>query len=211
VTVRLSLPDGERTVAGSDILVAAGRVPNTREIGLEQAGVDIDARGFIAVNDRLETTAPEVWAIGECAGSPQFTHASLDDFRVIRDNLAGGHRSTRDRMMPYCMFTDPPLARVGLSEEEASRNGLKVRIARIPTASVLRSRTVSETRGFLKAVIGEDDRILGFTMIGPEAGEVMGVVQMAMMAGLPYTTLANAVIAHPTMAEGLNVLFGSVK
>jgi pyruvate/2-oxoglutarate dehydrogenase complex dihydrolipoamide dehydrogenase (E3) component len=114
-------------------------------------------------------------------------------------------------MMPYCMFTDPPLARVGLSEEEASRNGLKVRIARIPTASVLRSRTVSETRGFLKAVIGEDDRILGFTMIGPEAGEVMGVVQMAMMAGLPYTTLANAVIAHPTMAEGLNVLFGSVK
>jgi pyruvate/2-oxoglutarate dehydrogenase complex dihydrolipoamide dehydrogenase (E3) component len=211
VTVRLSLPDGERTVSGSDILVAAGRVPNTREIGLEQAGVDIDARGFIVVNDRLETTAPDVWAIGECAGSPQFTHASLDDFRVIRDNLAGGHRSTRDRMMPYCMFTDPPLARVGLSEEEASRNGLKVRIARIPTASVLRSRTVSETRGFLKAVIGEDDRILGFTMIGPEAGEVMGVVQMAMMAGLPYTTVANAVIAHPTMAEGLNVLFGSVK
>jgi pyruvate/2-oxoglutarate dehydrogenase complex dihydrolipoamide dehydrogenase (E3) component len=209
VTVRLGLPEGEKTISGSDILVAAGRIPNTGEIGLERAGVDTDARGFIAVNDRLETSAADVWAIGECAGSPQFTHASMDDFRVIRDNLAGGNRSTRGRMMPYCLFTDPPLARVGLSEEEASRNGMNARVVQVPTASVLRSRTLSDTRGFLKAVIGKDDRILGFTMIGPEAGEVMGVVQIAMMAGLPYTALANAVIAHPTMAEGLNVLFGS--
>jgi pyruvate/2-oxoglutarate dehydrogenase complex dihydrolipoamide dehydrogenase (E3) component len=208
VIVRVDLPEGQRTISGSDILVAAGRIPNTQAIGLEHAGVDTDSRGFIAVNARLETSAPNVWAIGECAGSPQFTHASMDDFRVIRDNFAGGNRSTHDRMMPYCMFTDPPLARVGLSEEEAIRKGLKIRVARIPTASVLRSRTLSETRGFLKAVIGEDNRILGFTMIGPEAGEVMGVVQMAMMAGMPYTALANAVIAHPTMAEGLNVLFG---
>jgi pyruvate/2-oxoglutarate dehydrogenase complex dihydrolipoamide dehydrogenase (E3) component len=209
VTVRLGLPEGEKTISGSDILVAAGRIPNTGEIGLERAGVDTDARGFIAVNDRLETSAADVWAIGECAGSPQFTHASMDDFRVIRDNLAGGNRSTRGRMMPYCLFTDPPLARVGLSEEEASRNGMNARVVQVPTASVLRSRTLSDTRGFLKAVIGDDDRILGFTMIGPEAGEVMGVVQIAMMGGLPYTALANAVIAHPTMAEGLNVLFGS--
>jgi pyruvate/2-oxoglutarate dehydrogenase complex dihydrolipoamide dehydrogenase (E3) component len=209
VTIELDLADGPRTLRGSDILVAAGRIPNTSGIGLEEAGVDTDPRGFIAVNDRLETTVPGIWAIGECAGSPQFTHASMDDFRVIRDNLAGGDRSTRGRMMPYCLYTDPPLARVGLSEDEAIRNGLDIRVARIPTASVLRSRTISETRGFLEAVIGEDDRILGFTMIGPDAGEVMTVVQMAMMAGLPYTALKNAVIAHPTMAEGLNVLFSS--
>jgi pyruvate/2-oxoglutarate dehydrogenase complex dihydrolipoamide dehydrogenase (E3) component len=209
VTVKLELPDGARTLSASDILVAAGRTPNTSGIGLEQAGVDVDSRGYIAVNDRLETTAPNTWAIGECAGSPQFTHASMDDFRVIRDNLAGGDRSTRDRMMPYCMYTDPPLARVGLSEEATIRDGLNIRVARIPTASVLRARTISETSGFLKAIIGEDDRILGFTMIGPEAGEVMTVVQMAMMGGMPYTPLKNGIIAHPTMAEGLNVLFSS--
>jgi len=209
VTMQVDVPDGTRTLSGSDILVAAGRIPNTAGIGLEAAGVDTGQRGYITVNDRLETTAPDIWAIGECAGSPQFTHASMDDFRVIRDNLAGGNRSTDDRMMPYCMYTDPPLARVGLSEEEAIRTGQSVRVARILTASVLRSRTISETRGFLKAVIGEDDRILGFTMIGPEAGEVMSVVQMTMMGSLPYTALKNAVIAHPTMAEGLNVLFSS--
>jgi len=209
VTIELDLPEGVRKLFGSDILVAAGRTPNTSEIGLELAGVQVDPRGFITVNDRLETTARNIWAIGECAGSPQFTHASMDDFRVIRDNLAGGDRSTCDRLMPYCLYTDPPLARVGLSEDEASQSGLNIRVARIPTASVLRARTISETRGFLKAIIGEDDRILGFTMIGPEAGEVMTVVQMAMVGGMPYTALKNGVIAHPTMAEGLNVLFSS--
>jgi pyruvate/2-oxoglutarate dehydrogenase complex dihydrolipoamide dehydrogenase (E3) component len=209
VTIQLDLPDGVRTLSGSDILVAAGRIPNTSGIGLEQAGVEADPRGYITVNDRLETTAPDIWAIGECAGSPQFTHASMDDFRVIRDNLAGGERSTRGRMMPYCLYTDPPLARIGLSEDEAIRKGVKIRVARIPAASVLRARTLSETRGFLKAIIGEGDRILGFTMVGPEAGEVMTVVQVAMMGGLPYTALKNGVIAHPTMAEGLNVLFSS--
>ncbi len=168
-------------------------------------------KGFIAVNDRLETSAPDVWAIGECAGSPQFTHASMDDFRVIRDNLAGGSRTTRDRMMPYCMFTDPPLARVGLSEAQATHQGVGVRVARIPTSAVLRSQTISETRGFLKAVMADDDRVLGFTMFGPDAGEVMSVVQIAMLAGLPFTALRDAVIAHPTMAEGLNVLFTGVK
>ena len=210
VTVRLRSPAGARDIGGTDLLVATGRIPNTTGIGLKEAGVACDPRGYIAVNDRLETTAPGVWAIGECAGSPQFTHASMDDFRVIRDNLAGGARSTSDRMMPYCMFTDPPLGRVGLSEAQAAAQGLAIRVAKIPTSAVLRSRTLSETRGFLKAVIGEDDRILGFTMFGPDAGEVMTVVQTAMMAGMPFTMLRDAVIAHPTMAEGLNVLFGRV-
>ena len=209
VSVRVRLPEGEREITGTDLLVAAGRIPNTQDIGLDRAGVDCDARGYIAVNDRLETSAPDVWAIGECAGSPQFTHASMDDYRVIRDNLAGGRRSTADRLMPYCLYTDPPMARVGLSEAEATRQGIPARVARIPTAAVLRSRTMSETRGFLRAVIGDDDRILGFTMLGPEAGEVMTVVQTAMLARMPYTALRDAVIAHPTMAEGLNVLFAA--
>ena len=209
VSVRVHLPEGERAISGTDLLVAAGRTPNTQEIGLERAGVRCDARGYIAVNDRLETSAAGVWGIGECAGSPQFTHASMDDYRVIRDNLAGGHRSTSDRLMPHALYTDPPLARVGLSEAETVRRGIPARVARIPTAAVLRSRTMSETRGFLKALIGDDDRILGFTMLGPEAGEVMTVVQTAMLAKMPYTVLRDAVIAHPTMAEGLNVLFAS--
>ena len=170
----------------------------------------MDTRGYIRVNERLETTASDVWSMGECAGSPQFTHVSHDDFRIIRDNLAGGNRSTRDRLIPYCMFTDPPLARVGLSEGEAQRQAITARVARLPTSAVLRAETTDETQGFLKALVGSDDRILGFTMIGAEAGEVMTVVQTAMLAGLPYPKLRDAVIAHPTMAEGLGPLFSNV-
>ncbi len=202
---------GEQTIEGSDILVAAGRVPNTAGIGLDQAGVELDGRGYIRVNERLETTAPDVWAMGECAGSPQFTHVSHDDFRIIRDNLAGGKRSTRDRLVPYCMFTDPPLAHVGLNEAEARREGINVRVARLPMSSVLRTETTGETQGFMKALVGGgDERILGFTMVGAEAGEVMAVVQMAMLADLPYPRLRDAVLAHPTMAEGLGLLFSNV-
>lgn len=202
---------GEREIEGSDILVAAGRVPNTEGVGLEIAGIELDERGFIRVNERLETNAPGVWAIGECAGSPQFTHISFDDFRIIRDNLTGGSRSTHGRQVPYCMFTDPELARIGLNEVEAQRLGIPVRVAKLPTSAVLRTQTTGETRGFLKALIAEnDDRILGFTMIGPEAGEVMAVVQTAMLAGLPYHVLRDAVLAHPTMAEGLGSLFSNV-
>jgi pyruvate/2-oxoglutarate dehydrogenase complex dihydrolipoamide dehydrogenase (E3) component len=169
---------GEQTIQGSDILVAAGRTPNTAGIGLDVAGVELDAHGYVRVNERLETSAPEVWAIGECAGSPQFTHVSFDDFRVIRDNLAGGKRTTRDRLIPYCMFTDPPLARVGLSEGEAQRRGVAVRVAKVPTSAVLRTRTIDEPEGFMKALVSaSDDRILGFAMIGPEAGDVMAAVQ----------------------------------
>jgi pyruvate/2-oxoglutarate dehydrogenase complex dihydrolipoamide dehydrogenase (E3) component len=211
VGVAVRTPSGERTIEGSDILVATGRIPNTHRIGLEEAGVDVDDRGYIRVNERLETSAPDVWAIGECAGSPQFTHASEDDFRIIRDNLAGGNRSTRDRLVPYCMFTDPSLAHVGLSEAEAKRQGVAARVAKLPMKAVRRTATTDETQGFMKVLVGaNDDRILGFTMIGAEAGEVMTVVQTAMLADLPYPKLRDAVIAHPTMAEGLGPLFSNV-
>jgi pyruvate/2-oxoglutarate dehydrogenase complex dihydrolipoamide dehydrogenase (E3) component len=211
VSVTLRTPDGERTVNASHILVAAGRTPNTAGIGLDIAGVALDSRAYIQVNDRLETTAPEIWAIGECAGSPQFTHVSLDDFRIIRDNLAGQTRSTSNRLVPYCMFTDPPLARIGLNQTEATRQGLAVRTATLPMMAVLRTRTLDETRGFMKVLVAADsDRILGFAMVGPEAGEVMAVVQTAMLAGLPYTALRDAIIAHPTMAEGLGGLFSRI-
>jgi pyruvate/2-oxoglutarate dehydrogenase complex dihydrolipoamide dehydrogenase (E3) component len=208
LTVRTS--SGDQELQGTDILVATGRVPNTAGIGLEEAGVELDARGYIRVNERLETTAANVWAIGECAGSPHFTHVSVDDFRIIKDNLAGGNRTTRDRIVPYCLFTDPPLAHVGLTEREAENQGIAVRVARLPVSTVLRTHTTDETRGFMKALIGSDDRILGFTMIGAEAGEVMTVVQTAMLAGLPYQRLRDAVIAHLTMAEGLGPLLGSL-
>jgi len=211
VSLQLRTPSGDQTIEGSDILVAAGRTPNTAGIGLEVAGVALDPRGYISVSDRLETSAPDVWAIGECAGSPQFTHVSEDDFRIIWDNLAGGDRTTRGRLIPYCMFTDPPLARVGLSEAEARHQGIAVRVAKLPIVAVLRSRTTSETRGFMKALVAANsDRILGFIMFGADAGEVMAVVQTAILAGMPYTGLRDAIIAHPTMAEGLGGLFSNV-
>jgi pyruvate/2-oxoglutarate dehydrogenase complex dihydrolipoamide dehydrogenase (E3) component len=197
-------------IEGTDLLVAAGRTPNTRGIGLEEAGLALTDRGYVQVNERLETTVAGVWAIGECAGSPQFTHASLDDFRVIRDNLAGGNRKTTGRIVPSCMFIDPPLARIGMNEREAHANGLNVRVATLPMKAVLRTRTTSQTAGFMKALLDDDDQIVGFTMIGSEAGEVMAVLQTAMLAHLPYTVLRDAIFAHPTMAEGLNGLFGTV-
>jgi pyruvate/2-oxoglutarate dehydrogenase complex dihydrolipoamide dehydrogenase (E3) component len=211
VSVSVRTSQGERLLDGSDILVATGRTPNTAGIGLEALGVKLDERGYVQVNDRLETSAPGVWAIGECAGSPQFTHVSEDDFAVIRDNLAGTTRTTRDRLIPFCLFTDPQLAHVGLNESEARRRGVRVRVAKLPMAAVLRAWTTGETRGFTKALLdARSDRILGFTMFGPEAGEVMAVVQTAMLAGMPYTGLREAILAHPTMAEGLRALFSEV-
>jgi pyruvate/2-oxoglutarate dehydrogenase complex dihydrolipoamide dehydrogenase (E3) component len=209
LTVRTT--SGEQNIEGSDILVAAGRTPNTAGIGLEEAGVALDRRGYIRVNELLETTASQVWAIGECAGSPQFTHVSYDDFRIIRDNLAGAKRSTRNRLVPYCMFTDPPLARIGLTEGEARYQGLTTRVAKLPTSTVLRTQTTDEKQGFMKALVGgSDDRILGFAMIGADAGEVIAAVQTAMLADLPYPKLRDAMLAHPTMAEGLGPLFSNV-
>jgi pyruvate/2-oxoglutarate dehydrogenase complex dihydrolipoamide dehydrogenase (E3) component len=197
VRLRVKTAAGKQTIEGSDVLVAAGRTPNTREIGLEQAGIELDARGFVKVDDRLQTTAPGVWAMGECAGSPQFTHVAFDDFRVVRDNLAGQERSTRNRLVPYCAFIDPELARVGMDETTAKRHQIPVRVARLPMTSVLRAKAIGETRGFLKMLIdGKNDRILGFTMLGAGAGEVLAVVQTAMLGELPYTTLRDAIFTH---------------
>jgi pyruvate/2-oxoglutarate dehydrogenase complex dihydrolipoamide dehydrogenase (E3) component len=210
VRARVRTPEGERKIEGTDLLVAVGRTPNTRGIGLEENGIELTDRGYIRVNERLETTTPGTWAIGECAGSPQFTHISHDDYRVIRDNLSGGHRTTEGRLVPYCIFIDPPVARVGLSEREARARGVPVRVAQLPTRAVLRTWTTSESTGFMKALIGADDRIVGFTMIGSEADGVMTVVETAMLAGQPYTLLRDAILTHPTMAEGLNVLFSRV-
>jgi pyruvate/2-oxoglutarate dehydrogenase complex dihydrolipoamide dehydrogenase (E3) component len=211
VRLRVKTAVGERVVEGSDLLAAAGRVPNTRGIGLESAGVELDARGYIKVDDRLQTTAASVWAMGECAGSPQFTHVVFDDVRVVRDNLAGKPRSTRGRLIPYCAFIDPEMARIGLDETTATRQGIPVRVARLSMSSVLRVRARVETRGFMKMLIDtKSDRILGFTMLGGAAGEVLAVVQTAMLGGLPYTGLRDAIFTHPTMAEGLNVLLTSI-
>lgn len=208
--LRVMTAAGERMIVGSDLLVAAGRTPNTHEIGLDSAGVEIDRRGYVKVNERLETTAPGIWAMGECAGSPQFTHVAFDDFRIVRDNLAGGERTTHGRLIPYCVFIDPELARVGLSETEAKQNGLDVRVVSSPMSSILRARTLGDTRGFMKALIdAQNNRILGFTAMGPEASEALAVVQTAMLAGLPYMALRDAIFTHPTMAEGLNVLFAN--
>ncbi len=211
VTLTVRTATGEQQIEGSDVLVAVGRTPNTDGIGLEKAGIALDARGFVRVNERLETTASGAWAIGECAGSPQFTHVSVDDFRIVKTNMAGGSRRTDNRLVPYVMFTDPPLARVGLSEGEAQRKGISVRIAKLPMSNVLRTEATDETMGFMKVVVSaDDDRILGFTMIGSEAGEVMTAIQTAMLAELPYTKLRDAVISHLTVAEGFGPLFENV-
>jgi pyruvate/2-oxoglutarate dehydrogenase complex dihydrolipoamide dehydrogenase (E3) component len=201
----------EFKLEGSHLLVASGRKPNTENIGLELAGVETTKSGFIKVNERLHATATGVWAIGDCAGSPNFTHISFDDFRVVRDNLSGVNHVTTGRQIPYCMFTDPELAHIGLSENEAKERGIAYRLTKIPMTSDLRTRTLSETRGFMKALIATDsDRILGFTMFGVMAGEVMATVQMAMIGGLPYTALRDAIFTHPTMLEGLIPLFSAV-
>jgi pyruvate/2-oxoglutarate dehydrogenase complex dihydrolipoamide dehydrogenase (E3) component len=201
---------GNRVIEGTDLLIAAGRTPNTDGIGIEEAGVELDELGHVRVNERLQTTAEGVWAVGDCAGSPYFTHIAFDDFRVVRDNLTGIPHVTTGRLVPFCLFTDPELARVGLSEKEAQQRGIRYRQFKIPMMSVLRTRTLSETRGFLKALVeAEGDRILGFTAFGAGAGEVMAVVQVAMSAGLPYTALRDAVLTHPTIAEGLVALFTS--
>jgi pyruvate/2-oxoglutarate dehydrogenase complex dihydrolipoamide dehydrogenase (E3) component len=200
----------EKTVKGSHILVAAGRTPNTEGLGLESAGVELTDRGYIKVNERLQTTADGVWAIGEVAGSPQFTHISIDDFRVVHANLTGGHRVTTGRQVPYCLFTDPELAHIGLHEMEAKARNIPYRLFKIPMAADLRARTLLETRGFLKALVEADsDRILGFTGFGVGAGEIMASVQIAMIGGLPYTVLRDAVLTHPTLVEGLIGLFSS--
>jgi pyruvate/2-oxoglutarate dehydrogenase complex dihydrolipoamide dehydrogenase (E3) component len=202
----------EIVLEGTHLLVASGRTPNTQGIGLELAGVETTNQGHVKVNERLETTAPGVWAVGDCAGSPHFTHIAFDDFRTVRDNLAGGNRATTGRQVPFCMFTDPEFARIGLSETEANKRGIGYRLAKIPMLAVLRARTISETQGFLKALIDtESDRILGLTALGASAGETIAPVQIAMLAGLSYTVLRDAILTHPTIPEGLIPLFSAVR
>ena len=211
VLVRLSSARSEMVLEGSHLLVATGRTPNTQGIGLDIAGIATTPEGYIRVNERLETTAPGVWAMGECAGSPKFTHIAFDDFRIVAENLAGGRRTTARRQVPFCLFTDPELARVGLNESEAKRSGIRYRVSKIPIENVLRTRTLSETRGFLKALVSaDDDQVLGFAAFAVEAGELLAPVQLAMRAGLPYTALRDLIATHPTMTEGIVSLFSAV-
>lgn len=196
-------------VAGTHLLVATGRTPNTETLGLELTGVETTDRGYIKVNERLQTTASGIWAVGDVTGGPQFTHISFDDFRIVRDNITGGARTTTGRLVPFAMFTDPELAHVGLREYEARAKGIGYRVFKIPMISVLRTRTLSETRGFMKAIVGHDDKILGFTVFGVDGGEIMSAIQLAMIGGLAYTAVRDAVLAHPTLMEGLIVLFSS--
>jgi pyruvate/2-oxoglutarate dehydrogenase complex dihydrolipoamide dehydrogenase (E3) component len=207
VALHAMIDGTEKIVEGSHLLVALGKTPNTNGTGLERAGVKLTPSGYVSVNDRLETTAPGVWAMGDCAGSPAFTHMAFDDFRIVRDNLAGRQRSSTGRQVPSCLFTEPELARVGLNEVEARRQGVTYRLTELPISSILRTRTTGERRGKLKALIGADDRILGFTALSPRAGELLPPVQIAMRAGLSYHAIEELVIAHPTYAEGLVSLF----
>ena len=209
--VKLSVEkDGlTETIEGTHILVAAGRRPNTEDLGLEQAGVETTQSGYICVNEKLETTAPGVWAAGDVAGSPKFTHVSKDDYRVFRAQVMGGTRVTAGRLVPYCLFLEPELAKVGLGEQEARSLGLGYRLFKIPMAAVLRAQAIVETRGFMKALVAGDDTILGFTAFGMHAGEIMSAVQLVMLTKQPYTAILDAVLAHPTMAEGLQMLFSS--
>jgi pyruvate/2-oxoglutarate dehydrogenase complex dihydrolipoamide dehydrogenase (E3) component len=208
VSLQLESRNGTQTLEGTDILVALGRTPNTSGIGLEKAGIEVTEKGHVRVNDRLETTASNVWAMGECAGSPYFTHVAEDDASIILENLNGGDRSTANRLVPYCVFIDPELARVGLNESQARERNVAYRVASVPFDSAWRAWTISERRGFMKTLIdAHSDRILGFAAFGAEAGELMGTVQLAMLAGQPYTILRDAIFAHPTMTEGLKALF----
>lgn len=206
-TVTVDLSDGS-SVTAQDILVALGRTPVTAGLGLEKTGVDLTPRGFVAVDQHLRTTADGIWAAGDVAGSPQFTHASWNDYRILKANLAGGGLSTTDRLVPYCVFVTPELGRVGLTETEARAAGHNVRIARMPVSAIPRARTIGELDGVWKAVVDRDtDLILGTALLSAEASEVTAVVQMAMLGGLTYQQVRDAVITHPTMAEGLQLLF----
>jgi pyruvate/2-oxoglutarate dehydrogenase complex dihydrolipoamide dehydrogenase (E3) component len=204
VNIALEQNGVRRTLDGIHLLVATGRLPNTKDIGLELAGVELTDKRYIKVNERLKTTAPGVWAVGEVAASPQFTHISEDDFRVVRDNILGQNHVTTGRQVPFCLFTDPEFARIRMTEKEARGKGIPYRLFKVPMAAVLRARSLMETHGFLKCLVERDsDRILGFAAFGVGAGEIMGCVQIAMLGGLPYTALRDAVLAHPTIPEGL--------
>jgi len=209
ITLVVRTRAGERTLRGSHLLVAAGRVPNTDRLNAGAAGVQLDRRGFMPVNERLETNVPGIYALGDVNGGPAFTHISYDDFRIIRTNLLeGGAATTTQRQVPYTAFIDPQLGRVGLSEQAARAEGRAIQVAKLPMTSVARALEIDETRGFIKAIVDADTKqILGCAVLGVEGGEVMAVLQVAMLGKLPYTALRDGVFAHPTLAEALNNLF----
>ena len=212
ISVRLALESEQGTshIEATHLLVATGRTPNTDGLGLERTGVELTATGHVKVDASLRTTVEGIYAVGDCAGSPLYTHIAFDDYRVVLSSIRGGERVTTGRQVPYTLFTDPELAHVGMHEYEAKHQEAPYRLAKLPMAAVLRTRTMGETAGFLKAMIGEDDRILGFTALGTGAGELLAPVQLAMAAGLPYTSLRDLIVTHPTLTEGLVYLFSSV-
>ena len=203
---------GERTLTGSHLLAAAGRVPNTERLNPAAAGITTNARGFIPVNNRLETNVPGIYAVGDVTGGPAFTHISYDDFRILRTNLIeGGNATTTGRLVPYTVFMDPQLGRVGLSEREAREAGRDVKVAKMPMSHVARALEVDESRGFMKAIVdAQTQRILGAAVLGIEGGELMSMIEIAMLGNLPYTALRDAIFSHPTLAESLNNLFGTL-
>lgn len=212
-TLATSTRQGERRLHGSHLLVATGRKPNTEGLGLELAGVKTDEQGYIEVNTRLQSNVDHIYALGDVHGGPQFTHLSYDDYRVVRDNLLhqGPRRSAKQRPLPYCVFTDPALGRIGLSETQAKDQGIDYRVSVTPVKKISRAQQTGDDLGFWKMLVGPDDRIIGAAIIGPEAGEIMTIVQVAMAGGLQYQELAEMVIAHPVWAEGLNVAFKDIK
>jgi len=207
LTVRT--PQGERQLTGSHLLAAAGRVPNTEDLTPEAAGIQLDKEGYIQVNGQLETNVPGIYALGDVKGGPAFTHIAYDDFRILRTNLLEhGNASTQDRIVPYTIFIDPQLGRVGMSENEARKQGRTIRVAKLPMNAVPRALETGETRGFMKAIVDADtQQILGCAILGVEGGEIMTIIQVAMMGKLPYTALKEGTFTHPTLAEGLNNLF----
>jgi pyruvate/2-oxoglutarate dehydrogenase complex dihydrolipoamide dehydrogenase (E3) component len=209
ITLTVTVEGKEQTVEGTDLLVATGRIPNTGALNPAAAGIETDERGFIRANERLETTAPGVWVIGDVKGGPQFTHISYDDYRILKANLFdGGNRTVNGRMVPYTVFMDPQLGRVGMTETEAKKSGKKIRVARMPMTYVARALEMDESRGLMKAIVDADtEEILGVTVLGIEGGEVMSVLQMAMMGHLKWSALQAAVFAHPTLSESINNLF----
>ena len=212
VALDLRGPAGERTINGSHLLLAVGRVPNSEQLSLAAAGVNVNARGFISVDDRLQTNIAGIYALGDVKGGPAFTHISYDDYRIIRNNLLrGGQSSIKGRLVPYTVYIDPQLGRIGLTEQEARAQGRAIRVAKIPTAWVARAVETAEPRGFIKAIVdAESHQILGAAVLAVEGGEIMSMLQIAMMGKLPYTALEDGIFAHPAFAEGLNTLFMSM-
>ena len=208
IALTLDTPHGERRLHGSHLLVAVGRQPNSDTLNLAVTGVKTDEKGYIQVNSRLQTDARHIYALGDVHGGPQFTHISYDDFRVVRDNLLHrGCRSAKQRPLPYCVFTDPQLGRIGLSENQAQEQKINYRVAKLPVRSIGRAQHTGQETGFWKVLVGPDDRILGAAIVGPEAGDIMTILQVAMTGRLRYQQLQNMVIAHPIWAEGLNVVW----